>query len=241
MKLLLSGSTGAAGSQILRSAIADPDVSSITILSRRPLPSWLPVPNDSKPTEVVILKDFMDYPPEIAKKLADHDACIWALGTSSIGMSEEAYTKVTYDYVVKAVEAIQAGGIKDSTHAKPFRFVFISGEGSDQERQDIAMFGRVKGRTEKFLTSLPPDSNIKGSIFRPAYFFPAHPNDRANTRGLLLRGLDCIAAPIFRTVVPKLYTPISDLGRFSVELAKGRWAEEHTFPNAKMRELIAQL
>lgn len=93
---------------------------------------------------MIVLKDFMEYPPEIAKKLADHDACIWALGTSSIGMSEEAYTKVTYDYVVKAVEAIQAGGIKDSTHAKPFRFVFISGEGSDPERRDIAMFGRVK-------------------------------------------------------------------------------------------------
>ncbi|KAF8901284.1 hypothetical protein CPB85DRAFT_1227894 [Mucidula mucida] len=241
MKLLLSGATGAAGSQILRSALADPDVTKITILSRRPLPSWLPIPSPDKPTEVIVLPDFQQYPVDIQKKLADHDACIWALGCSSLGMSEADYTRITYDYVVSAVEALREGGIAQSPTATPFRFVFISGEGADPEKTNIQMFGRVKGRTEKFLTSLPAESNIKASVYRPAYFFPSNPDDRRHTRGALLRALDCVAAPVFRTLTPSLYSPIQDLGKFSVELAKGRWKEETTFPNVRMRELMKQL
>ncbi|KAF9012086.1 hypothetical protein BDZ89DRAFT_1077507 [Hymenopellis radicata] len=229
MKLLLSGATGAAGSQILRSALADPDVTKITILSRRPLPSWLPVPSADKPTDVIVLPDFQQYPADVQKKLADHDACIWALGCSSLGMSEADYTRVTYDYVVSAVSALREGGIAQSQTASPFRFVFISGEGADPDKTNIQMFGRVKGRTEKYLTTLPAESNIKASVYRGTREAP------------FLRGLDCVVAPVVRTLTPSIYSPIQDLGKFSVELAKGRWKEETTFPNVRMRELMKQL
>lgn len=62
-----------------------------------------------------------------------------------------------------------------------------------------------------------------------------------NTRGAALRALDTTLAPIFRTFVSSKYTPIEDMGRFAVALAKGRWAEEHTFPNSRMRELIKEI
>lgn len=142
-----------AGSQILRSALADPDVTKITILSRRPLPSWLPVPSESKPTEVVVLSDFEKYPADVQKKLAEHDACIWALGCSSLCMSEQDYTRITYDYTVSAIQALRDGGIAGSQTASPFRFIFVSGEGADPEKKNLPMFGRIKVRSIAFRES----------------------------------------------------------------------------------------
>ncbi|KAF9053628.1 hypothetical protein BDZ89DRAFT_1004605 [Hymenopellis radicata] len=243
MKLLLSGATGAAGSQILRSALADPLISSITILTRRPLPNWLPVPNDNKPTQVVVLPDFLHYPEDVRAEIAGHDAFIWALGCSSVGMSEADYTKVTYDYVVSAVEALQ-DDTKQRSVGNPFRFVFVSGQGSDPEEKNIQMFRNIKGRTEKYLTSLPTCLMIQASVLRPGYFFPSHPVDRAHTRGTGARVADHIFTPLFRGLLSSQYTPIEDLGRFAVELAKGTWGESHwqrTFTNTEMQKLLASM
>lgn len=58
-------------------------------------------------------------------------------------MSEADYTVITYDYVVKAIEAVRQGR-ESLSKTDTFRFVFISGEGADPEKQNIQMFGRVK-------------------------------------------------------------------------------------------------
>jgi len=138
MRLLLTGVTGAAGIQIFRTAIQDESVTKITVLTRRPLPSWMDVPETDK-TEIVVLSDFLHYPDDLPPRLAEHDACVWALGTSSSGLSAEEYTKITYDYLMAAIIALEKGGVgqvttKEDGSARerpPFRFLFISGEGAD--------------------------------------------------------------------------------------------------------------
>lgn len=162
MKLLLTGVTGAgtcyldsflsntaftniwrlAGIQTYRTAIQDTSISKITLLIRRPLPSWIP---ESPKTEVIVLKDFLAYPDDLPARLAEHNACIWALGTTSVGKVEDEYTKITYGYVMAAVKALQDGGIvKRKDAANPFRFVFVSGEAADQTEKSFIMFARVK-------------------------------------------------------------------------------------------------
>jgi hypothetical protein len=94
---------------------------------------------------VVVLKDFLSYPAELLPKLAEHDACIWALGTSSAGHTEQSYTTITYDFVEKAVNAIIEGK-KETGEEKPFRFVYVSGEGADPSGKSMMMFGRIKVR-----------------------------------------------------------------------------------------------
>ncbi|KAG0700675.1 hypothetical protein DFH29DRAFT_611355 [Suillus ampliporus] len=235
------GVTGAAGIQIFRQAVLDTAITKITVLSRRALPSWMDIPENDK-TEVVVLKDFLDYPGDLPARLAEHDACIWALGKSTVGLSDEEYTRITYDYTMHFVNSIQEAGTKDRT-GEPFRFVFISGEGADPSGKRNIMFARIKGITEKALRDLAPSSNIKASIMRPAYFFPSkdHPSDRENIRSPILRAIDCLATPIMKTVLPSMYTPIEDLGLFAVEAAKGRWSDENFFPNSKIREYIKTL
>ncbi|KAF8921348.1 hypothetical protein CPB85DRAFT_1270420 [Mucidula mucida] len=58
-------------------------------------------------------------------------------------MSEADYTKVTYDYVVSVVEAL-LNDTKQRSMGNPFRFVFISGQGSDPQEKNIQMFRNIK-------------------------------------------------------------------------------------------------
>lgn len=237
MKLILTGVTGAAGIQIFRQAVLDEAITKITVLSRRALPSWMDIPENDK-TKVIVLKDFLDYPSDLPARLAEHDACVWALGKSSVGLSEEEYTRITYDYTMHFVSSLQ-GGTKNKT-GEPFRFIFISGEGADPSGKSNLKFARIKGRTEKALFDVPSSSNIKTSVMRPAYFFPSkdHPSDRENIRSPTARAMDCFMTPLMKTILPSMYTPIEDLGLFAVEAAKGRWSDDKLFPNSKMRELI---
>lgn len=238
MKLVLTGVTGAAGIQIFRQAVSDAAITKITVLSRRVLPSWMDIPKNDK-TEVIILNDFLNYPSDLPARLVGHDACVWALGKSSVGLSDDEYTRITYDYTMHFVNSLQEAGMKDKT-GEPFRFVFISGEGADPSGKSNIKFAKIKGMTEKALFDLPPSSNIKASVMRPAYFFPSkdHPSDRENIRSSTTRVIDCLMTPIMKTILPSMYTPIEDLGLFAVEAAKGRWSNENLFPNSKMRELI---
>lgn len=83
---------------------------------------------------------------------------------------------------------------------------------------------------------------MKAQMYRAAYFFPSkdYPQDRMNQRRAWERVFDNIFAPIFN-LFPTYYTPLEDLGRFSVELAKGRWPNQVMFRNAEMRKLVKTL
>ncbi|KAI0938517.1 hypothetical protein AcV5_000183 [Taiwanofungus camphoratus] len=146
MKVLLTGVTGVAGLAIYRAALADRTITHITVLTRRPIPSWAVLPADAAAkTEVVLHSDFLTYPPDLARRLAAHDACIWALGRSSVGMNEKEYTELTHGYVMAAIRAFNEGGVGERrTEESPFRFVLISGEGTDTTGKSSQMWARVK-------------------------------------------------------------------------------------------------
>jgi hypothetical protein len=101
------------------------------------------IPENDK-TEVIVLKDFLDYPSDLPAHLVGHDACIWALGKSSVGLSDEEYTRITYDYTMHFVNVLQEAlaGTKDKR--EPFRFVFISGEGADPSGKSNLKFAKIK-------------------------------------------------------------------------------------------------
>jgi hypothetical protein len=131
------------GLQVLRLAIADSTIDSITILSRRPMPDYVPT---SPKANVIVLEDFLKYPLDILPTLASHDACIWALGGSSKGHTEESYAVFTVDYVKAAISALKDGGVaKGREHGNnPFRFIFISGEYANPEEKSMFLYARVK-------------------------------------------------------------------------------------------------
>ena len=145
-----------AGLAIYRAALTDPAVQQVTLLTRRAVPAWAQLPpNATEKTETIIHTDFKTYPPDLARRLAEHDALIWAMGRSAVGMSEEAYTELTYTYTLSAARALKEAGA--GSPEKPFRFVFISGEHADptgksgQNRSNsLTQFATVdKGQTTR--------------------------------------------------------------------------------------------
>lgn len=58
-----------------------------------------------------------------------------------------------------------------ATKEKPFRFIYVSGEGADQTEKARALFGRIKGRTEKELNEMDSEEFQVLSI-RPGGIIP---------------------------------------------------------------------
>jgi len=84
MKLILSGATGHVGTEVIRQSLLNPKVTSMIALTRRPIDvsaiaAGMGIGKDVKVDKIksVVLQDFMDYPDEVKKDLADADACIW--------------------------------------------------------------------------------------------------------------------------------------------------------------------
>ena len=132
-----------AGLAIYRAALADSSIHRVTLLTRRAVPSWAELPaNAAEKTEVILHSDFKSYTPELAKRLAEHDALIWALGKSAVGMTTEAYTELTYEYTMSAARALKDAGAGSAD--KPFRLVWISGELASPEGTSSQMWANVK-------------------------------------------------------------------------------------------------
>jgi uncharacterized protein YbjT (DUF2867 family) len=192
MKLLITGGTGMVGSELLRQAMIDNDITSIIALSRKPLDIQHPK------MKTVIHRDFLDY-SSLSNLFADCDVCAWCLGVSQLQVSKEEYVTITYDYTMTAAKAMLAANPK-------IWFVFVSGEGADQSGKTRTLFGRVKGKAEKNLMQLPFDKLI---IARPAGIQPVTKNSRAP----FLYKIFYFFYPVFKILTPsKVIT--------SVELAK---------------------
>ena len=152
MKIIITGATGTAGSEVLRQALADPGISEVLVLSRRPLDVT------GAKLKTALLNDFLDY-SAVAPQFAGYDACLWCLGISQTEVSKQDYEIITYDYTLAAARAMQACG-------DGFRFCFLSGRGADSAEKSSILFARVKGRTENALTRL---GRPRTWHFRPGY------------------------------------------------------------------------
>ena len=143
-----------AGLGILRSLLADDGVSQVTYLGRRFLPPWVVLPGGTStdggtsPTHPKLTtiehNDFLSYPPAIKETIAQHDACIWALGISTTGMSEAKYTEITVGYFNTFLNVLKEKGA--GAEGSPFRVVFVSGKGADSTEKSRMLFARVKVR-----------------------------------------------------------------------------------------------
>lgn len=113
---------------------------------RREMPSWAVLPaNASEKTTTIVHKDFTSYTPELVSRLREHDACIWAMGKSSLGIAEADYTAFTYNAPMTLATALRDAGVGQNRAAdQPFRFIYVSGEHADPTEKSSQMWARVK-------------------------------------------------------------------------------------------------
>jgi uncharacterized protein YbjT (DUF2867 family) len=219
IKVILTGATGLAGSEVLRQGLADSRVQSITVVSRKPVAQ-------SHPKIVqVVHENYLDY-SAIQSQLADHDACLWCLGVSQNEVSAEEYRKITLDYAIagaKAMLAINPG----------LTFIFLSGQGADSAEKSRLLFGRVKGATENQLNLL----GLKHLYhFRPGYIHPVTPG---TSRHLWDRFLAPVA-PFLHKVVPNMLVDADELAKAMLHVAENGYPKR-ILENRDIRQIAAGL
>src|SRR5258706_10401221 len=201
MKLILFGATGMVGQGALRESLLDSDVDSFLSVGRTSTGV-----TDAKLREL-IRPDLFDL-TEIGDDLTGYDACLFCLGASSTGMSEEAYRRVTYDLTVSVAQTL--------AEVNPgSRFIYVSGAGTDSSEQGRMMWARVKGQTENALLKLSLDAYM----FRPGFIQPMH---GVRSKTPIYRAVYAVSGPIFpvlRRLAPRLLTAHEPLAKDIIAVA----------------------
>jgi len=204
MKILLTGATGMVGSEVLRQALNDSEITHVTALVRSPLPV-----SHSKLT-TIIHSNFQEY-HTLSELFKNVDACIWCLGISQLKVKEEEYRVITYDFTLAGAQAM--------LYANPnINFVFLSGMGADNTGRSKRLFARVKGQTENALDSFP---------FKQLYF--ARPGGiKAVTKMPNRPFYEAIVDwfyPVFKTLTPSYVIDSKQLALALIKLAKEGYSE----------------
>ena len=155
MKIIVTGATGLVGEGVILACLDHPKVEKILMVNRRH--SHL----HHQKLEEYILPDFLngDYDLEILK---GYDACFYCAGITSLGMTEEQYTIVTYDTTLVFAQKIK--------EANPnIVFNFISGGLTDSSEKGKMMWARVKGKTENAILRM---GFKKSFMLRPGFIKP---------------------------------------------------------------------
>lgn len=153
LKVIITGTTGMVGKGVLLECLEHPAVSEVLIINRSSIGMQHPKLKE------LIHKDFYNLQP-VREQLQGYDACFFCLGVSSVGMSEEAYAKPTYDLTLHFAETV----INDD-----MTFIYVSGSGTDSTEKGSIMWARVKGKTENALLKMPFKAAY---MFRPGVILP---------------------------------------------------------------------
>jgi uncharacterized protein YbjT (DUF2867 family) len=203
MKVVLFGASGMVGQGVLRECLRDDSIEAVLSITRSPSGQ-----KHEKLRELVHA-DFTNF-SAIEGDLWGYDACFFCLGITSVGMTEEAYQRVTYDIPLAAAQAL--------VRRNPgMVFIYVSGAGTDSSEQSRTMWARVKGKAENALGKLPFKAVY---LFRPAFIRPMHgivPKTR------MLRWLYALTSPLFpllKALFPKHVTTTERVGRAMIAVAQ---------------------
>jgi uncharacterized protein YbjT (DUF2867 family) len=202
MNVLLFGATGMVGQGVLRECLNDPGVRSVVAVGRSASGQ-----RHDKLREVVS-PDLMNL-SKFASELTGFDACFFCLGVSSVGMTKEQYSQVTY--VLTLSVARMLGRLNPD-----ITFIYVSGQGTDSSEHGRAMWARVKGRTENALLALP----FKTFMFRPGLIIPLH---GIRSRTGWYNAVYALARPLYpvlERMFPSSATTTELLGRAMIAVAR---------------------
>jgi hypothetical protein len=189
------------GSGVLREALADPDVEAVLSVGRRSCGVEHPKLRE------LLLPDLFDF-SSAESQLKGWDACVWAVGISSVGLDEAAYAKVTEELTLLWARAL--------LRLNPnFSFCYCSAMGADGK----SMWARVRQRVEGALRAMP--FRHSGCV-RPGLI---QPGPGITSAVKLYRFFIVLMRPIFPLLVrlfPSFATTSARLGRAMLRVVQGR-------------------
>ena len=176
--VMVFGATGSVGDGLLKAAMADPDVEKVYVVTRRSSPRIEAGVAQGK-IEMRLHEDFTDY-SALADILGEVNTVMWGLGTKSLGMDDETYTRIHVDFPVAFVSAWLA-----ARRDGPMAFHYVTGMGTDSD--GAQHWAREKGRAEREVAALAEGSGLRTFGHRSAFIRPS--SEQANAMHYLLEAL----------------------------------------------------
>ncbi len=161
--IAIFGASGTAGDGILKAALADPEIETIQVITRRATPR-IEAGVAAGKVQMTLHLDYTDY-TAVRDQIEDSDAVFWAIGTSSVGVDEALYARIHVDFPMRFVEQwVEASNKSDVS------FHYISS--SDISEDSSMMWARQKVRAEKALFAFASNRPLKVIAYRPDYIGP---------------------------------------------------------------------
>ena len=202
MKVILFGASGMIGQAALRECLLDPDVTSVLSIGRSTTGK-----RDPKLRELMH-GDLADL-SSIETELSGYDACFYCLGISSVGMTEAAYRKITYDMPLAAAQTLA----RDNPGMS---FIYVSAAGADSSESGRTMWARVKGAAENALFRMP----LKAYAFRPFFVQPLNGIGSKTKFYNAIYAMSRPLAPLMMWLLPKYASTTTDIGRAMIAVAR---------------------
>lgn len=155
MKIIITGATGMVGKGAVLECLESNEVEEVLIVSRRSIGMEHPKMKE------ILIEDFFNL-TQIKDQLTGYDACFFSLGISSMGKTEEEYSKITYELTLNFANTLLPLNPE-------MTFIYVSGRGTDESEQSGMMWANVKGKTENELSRLGFKAFYR---FRPGYIHP---------------------------------------------------------------------
>jgi len=200
---------------VLLECLDSPDVTSVRVVGRTPTGL-----HHDKLTEIAHA-DFGDFGP-VEDQLGDVDACLWCLGVSAGGMTEEAYRRITVEFTRVAATTL--------LRLNPgMAMCFLSGQGTGGK----AMWAKVKEEAEALLGAMDFSHAV---MFRPGLIRPMRGARSKTTSYRILYAVLTPVLPLLVAALPGLATSSVVLGRAMIRAALGQ-APKDILENRDINEL----
>jgi hypothetical protein len=210
LSVIITGATGMVGKGVLLECLDHADVEKVLVINRRSLDM------DHPKLKELVRKDFYNL-EDIKDQLAGYNTCFFCLGVSAFRMSEEDYTKITYELTTEFARTVLELN-PDMT------FCYVSGEGTDSTESSKMMWARVKGKTENTLLDMPFKAVY---MFRPGVILPKK-GIKSSTP--MYNTMYTIMGPLLkliRAVSPDRITDTEMVGRAMINTALKGYDKKH--------------
>jgi nucleoside-diphosphate-sugar epimerase len=211
MKLVIGGSTGFVGVELVRQALLNPAITSVIALSRRETPIPPEAGPDSTKLRSLVCDNFESYSDRIKKELEDADACIWTIAVTPSKLKTvpfEETCKISRDYAITAIQTLAS--LRHNQDG-PLRFIYMSGHFAPRNRAEVAKelvnhglinYGLLRGETESRILAYAEQSNgaIQSCVVKPG-IIDSPDREKRIIPGVPNIGLHVIAAVLLDQII----------------------------------------
>lgn len=217
--ILIAGSSGMVGSELLQICLESKEIKKIYLLSRKSSQ------NKNPKVQEIVINDFLNY-SALSSITEQIDVVFFCIGVYTGAEEKRIFQQITIDYPVALAREVIA-------HWPSSKFILLSGAGADRSEKSSVLFAKCKGIAENQLYQIFK-SNFHTA--RPGYIYPVTKRKEPNFMYRLFR----IVYPIIKCLGKKLSIT-------SVELAKAMFVmgvrEQHqtAFENDEMIKLASAI